>query len=113
GRDIVAFYHGPEAAEQAAQRWLAEVSRGQDAAEIPEAELPRVELTDGGIWVCQLLVKLGLAKSNNEARRAIEGGAGAPGPERQRVFDTKAQLSVADGLIVRNGKQKVVKVRLT
>src|SRR5262249_14958389 len=75
GKDIVAFYHGTEVAAEAAERWLAEVSRGQDAAEIPETDLVRAELTDGRIWVCQLLVKLGLAKSNNEARRAIEGGA--------------------------------------
>jgi tyrosyl-tRNA synthetase len=64
------------------------------------------------MWICKLIIALGMAKSNNEARRHVEGGAVTIGPERAKVSDGKANVTVEDGLIVRVGNRQVKKVRL-
>jgi tyrosyl-tRNA synthetase len=113
GRDIVCFYYGEQAAAEAQAEWERRFSQGQDPSEIPEVEIAAAELSDGKLWVCKLLVRLGIAKSNNEARRLVEGGGVNTGPDRVKVTDATANLPITDGLIVRSGKKHVVRVRLT
>ncbi|MGF1580159.1 MAG: tyrosine--tRNA ligase [Gemmataceae bacterium] len=113
GKDIASFYYGEEDAEAGVQDWINIVQKGSDPTEIPEVELPSSELENGEIWICKLLVLLGLAGSNGEARRAISGSAVKLGEDREKVTDAKANIAVTDGLIVRNGKQKVARVKLS
>ena len=80
---------------------------------IPEVVIPAAELNDGKLGICRLLVLLGLAKSNNEGRRAVEGGGVTLGPDREKVADPKANVAVTDGLIVCVGKRQVARVRLS
>jgi tyrosyl-tRNA synthetase len=112
GKDIVAFYHGGEAADAAAAEWSRRFTCREDPTDVPAVEVPRSELSDGKIWICKLLVLLGLVKSNNEGRRAIEGGGVTLGPEREKITDPKANVPVSDGLIVRYGARRVVRVQL-
>src|SRR5205823_4899619 len=51
--DIVAFYHGAEAAAAARAEWVRKRTEGLDPSDIPEATLPTSELTDGKIWICK------------------------------------------------------------
>jgi len=112
GKDIVRFYHGVAAAAAACNEWVQRFSRGQDPKDIQEREISAIDLSDGTIGIVRLLSLVGLAKSNNEARRAVEGGGVTIGEERHKVSDPKATLTVTDGLIVRVGKRNVVRVRL-
>lgn len=112
GKDIVSFYHGPEVAAAAAAEFTSRFKEGQDPLEIPEVSVAAAELVEGQIGVCKLLVLLGLATSNKEAGRAVAAGSVNVGPERQKITDARANLTVADGLIVRNGKKRVVRLRL-
>jgi tyrosyl-tRNA synthetase len=112
GKDIVRFYHGDTAAEAACAEWVRRFRGGQDPTEIPEKDVPAAELTGGQLGIARLLSLAGLAKSNNEARRAVEGGGVTIGEDRQKVSDPKANVTVTDGLIVRVGKRNVVRVRL-
>lgn len=112
GQDVVSFYHGPQQAEEAAAEWTRRFSDREDPSEIPDAPLSAAELGDGRMGVCKLLARLGLAPSNNEARRLVEGGGVTTGPDREKITDPKATVRVTDGLIVRVGKRKVVRVRL-
>jgi tyrosyl-tRNA synthetase len=112
GKDIVRFYHGDAAAEEAAAEWKRRFSDRQDPTEIPEKDIPAAEPTDGQLGITRLLSLAGLAKSNNEARRAVEGGGVTIGEDRQKITDPKANVPVTDGLIVRVGKRNVVRVRL-
>jgi tyrosyl-tRNA synthetase len=112
GKDIVAFYHGPAAADAAAAEWRKRFSGRQDPTEIPEKQLATSELTDGKVWICKLLVLAGLAASNNEARRLVEGGGVNLGPDKAKVTDSKTNIPVTDGLIIRVGSKKIVGVRL-
>jgi tyrosyl-tRNA synthetase len=113
GENIARFYHGAEAAAAARAEWVNRFSNKADPTEIPEVQLPASELKDGQLWVCRLLVCLGLSSGTKAAGRDVEGGGVTIGPDREKVSDPKAQIAVSDGLIVRVGKRKVVRVRLS
>jgi tyrosyl-tRNA synthetase len=110
--DIVTTYHGADAAKGARAGWEQQFSQKQDPDEIPEAPLSRSELQDGKINVAKLLVQLGMAKSNNEARQKVQEGAVSIGPDRTKFADPKAMITVTDGLIVRLGSRRIVRVKL-
>jgi tyrosyl-tRNA synthetase len=112
GKDIASFYYGQAAAEAAADEWSRRFSQRRDPTEIREVSIPAAELPDGKMWICKLLVSLGLTKSNNEARRLVQQGGVTMGPDREKVTDPTANIAVTDGLIVRAGKLHVVRVRL-
>jgi tyrosyl-tRNA synthetase len=110
--DIVRFYHGAEAAQAAEAQWVKRFSIGEDPDEIPEVEIPAAELTEGKLWICKLLQIAGWVKSNNEARRAVEGGGVNVGPDKKKVTDWKANVAVTDGLVVRWGSRRVARLRV-
>jgi tyrosyl-tRNA synthetase len=112
GRDIVSFYHGPDAATQAQAEWEKQFSQRQDPDHIDEVQVASTNLADGKAAVTRLLVLAGLAKSNNEARRHVQGGGVTIGPDREKISDPNQAVAVADGLVVRFGR-KIVRVRLT
>jgi tyrosyl-tRNA synthetase len=112
GCDIVGFYNGSEAAAAAQTEWERRFSQGMDPSNIPEVNIASSELENGGMLITKLLVKLGLAKSGNEARNKVIEGAVTIGPDRTKVTDPKTVISITDGLIVRIGNRRVVKVKL-
>jgi tyrosyl-tRNA synthetase len=105
--DIVAFYHGGEEAGHAWVNWEKQFSLKKDPDNIPEVTVPA-----GEIGLLQLLVKVGFCKSNNEARNKVNEGAVTVGPERTKLTDWKATIIVEDGLVVRLGSKKIVRVRI-
>lgn len=112
GRDIVGFYYGDQAARVAQQEWERRFSERKDPTEIPEVAVAAAETEGGRITAVKLLVAAGLAKSNNEARRLLQGGGVTIGPERAKVTEPTAVLLLPDGLIVRVGSKKVIRIRL-
>jgi tyrosyl-tRNA synthetase len=113
GKDIVAFYHGEQAAVEAAAEWRKRFSERKDPTEIPEKFVPISECQDGKMNATKLLVRVELAKSNNDARRLIQGGGVNIGPDKAKISDPNQLVEITDGLIVRVGSKKVVKVRLS
>jgi tyrosyl-tRNA synthetase len=71
---VTTLVHGREAAVQAAETARATFEQGALDLSLPTVELPRATL-DAGIGILAALVNAGLAASNGEARRAIQGGA--------------------------------------
>lgn len=110
--DIVTAFHGADAAITARMEWERQFSQKQDPDEIPEAPLKTADILDGQMGIAKLLVSLGLAKSNNEARQKVQEGAVTTGPDRIKVADPKAQIAVSDGLIVRLGARRIVRIKL-
>jgi tyrosyl-tRNA synthetase len=112
GKDIVSFYHGSNAAADAAGEWTKRFSKREDPSEIPEKEIPSSECAEGKITITKLLVLLGAAKSNNEARRLIQGGGVNLGSEKRKITDPNEVLDISQGLTIRVGSKKVFKVRV-
>lgn len=72
--EATALVHGRAAAEDAAETARKTFEEGALAAALPTVEIARAELAEG-IGVLAAFVKAGLAGSNGEARRAVQGGA--------------------------------------
>ncbi|MEO0025476.1 MAG: tyrosine--tRNA ligase [candidate division WOR-3 bacterium] len=67
---VVAIYHSPAAAEQAAAEFDRVFREKQAPAEMPEFRIP-----DAGINIVDLIVQTGLLPSKSEARRKLQEGA--------------------------------------
>ena len=80
---------------------------------MPTTEIPADALTDGSIGILTLMVRLGLSKSNGEARRLIQGGGVFLAEEKVNdpaLAVTEAQLQ--EGVVIRKGKKVFVKAVL-
>ena len=111
--EITAMLHGRDAAEEAAETARKTFEEGALAESLPTIELPAAELGEG-IGVLQLFVKAGLAGSNGEARRHVQGGAvrinDAPVSDDRQVIGTGDVT--AEGVIKLSlGKKKHILVR--
>ena len=106
--EVTAIVHGRDAADKAAATAAATFEQGAIDLSLPTFEVSRVELK-AGIGLLWALVTAGLAGSNGEARRAIQGGAIRVNDEP--VTDDRATLSEAhllpEGVIkLSSGKKK-------
>ncbi len=111
--EVTAMLHGREAAEQAAETARKTFEEGALAENLPSIEVSAGEL-EAGIGLLTLVVKAGLAASNGEARRHVQGGAvrinDAAVSDERRVIGT-ADVS-GDGVIKLSlGKKKHILVR--
>jgi tyrosyl-tRNA synthetase len=112
GKSIVTQYHGVEAAERAAAEFRRRAS-GEDPEEIPEVSLDAGKFdAENRIPAFVLVKELGLESSTSNARRTIEQGGLTIGPNRLAITDPKTPIVTTDGLIVRVGKRKIVRVRI-
>ena len=116
-KEILAFeltklVHGEEEATKAKEASHALFAGGGDSAHMPTVELADADFADGDMDILALLVKTGLAPSRSDARRAVEQGGVTVADEK--VTDIKTSYNTAsfgaDGLVVKRGKKKFVKV---
>jgi tyrosyl-tRNA synthetase len=105
-RRIVADYHGAAAAAAAADEFERIFARKETPDEVREVRLPA---SPQPMWVPKLLVSLGLAKSNGEARRLIQqGGVTLDG---DRVSDPAREIAAsAASYLIKVGKRHFVRV---
>lgn len=113
-RSIVAYYHGPEAAEQAAEAFRRRSRGGLDLEAVPEVACPSEAKAEGGLLPGKLLQLVGLVTSASEGNRLVEQGGVWTGPDRQPLErDPRKPLVASDGLILGIGKgNKARAVRL-
>ena len=116
-KEILAFeltklVHGEEEATKAREASRALFAGGGDSAHMPTVELSAADFADGDLDILALLVKTELAPSRSDARRAVEQGGVSVADAK--VTDIKTTYSAdsfgADGLVVKRGKKKFVKV---
>jgi tyrosyl-tRNA synthetase len=107
---ITARHWGEAAAAAAAAEFTRVFREHERPEEIPEVALNRAQAQNGTMRLSHLLVALRLAPSNSEARRLIDQG-GVTLDETRAAKDV--DVPVRDGLIVRVGRRRFAKVRLT
>lgn len=115
-KEILAFeltklVHGEEEANKAQEGARALFSSG-NAADMPETVLTDADFEENGIGILTLMVKAGLAPSNGEARRNVQQGGVAINGEKVsdvKTVITKDQIG-KDGIVLKRGKKKFVKI---
>ena len=111
--EITAMLHGREAAEQAAETARKTFEEGALDANLPSVEVPRDEL-EAGLGLLTLLVRAGLAASNGEARRHVQGGGvrinDLPVADERKLIGTD-DLTSDEVVKLSLGKKKHILVR--
>lgn len=108
--EATTLVHGREAADAAAETARKTFEEGALAASLPTVEIGSAELAEG-LGVLAAFVKVGLAASNGEARRAVQGGAlkvndVAVADDKMRL--TSADLTAEGVIKLSQGKKKHV-----
>jgi tyrosyl-tRNA synthetase len=111
--EVTAFLHGRAAAEEAAETARKTFEEGAVSENLPSIEVPSAEV-EAGIGLLSLIVRAGLASSNGEARRHVQGGAvrinDQPVSDERKLIGAGELTS--DGLIKLSlGKKKHILVR--
>jgi tyrosyl-tRNA synthetase len=111
-REVVEIYHGPEAAEKAANEFRRVFSDKELPEVIPIERIPISGFSDGRIWVVDLLVSLGLASTNGEARRLISGSGVTIDGEKVTDVDLELTPDQVDGKVFRKGRKTFKRVEI-
>ncbi len=107
-QEIVARFHGAEAATAALAAFEARFRHGEIPEDLREVSLPTPE---GGLAVAQMLKQAGLTASTTEALRMIEqGGVKLDG---DRVTDRALKLPAGRSIVAQVGKRKFARIVLT
>ncbi|RJQ29910.1 MAG: tyrosine--tRNA ligase [Peptococcaceae bacterium] len=107
-REIVAQYHGVQAAIQAEEEFK-KIFRQHDLPdEIDEVYLTPEMIEDGRVWLQRVLVNGGLAGSASEARRLISQGAVKI--NGQKISDPGAKIDPVSGTVVQVGKRRFARL---
>jgi tyrosyl-tRNA synthetase len=83
-------------------------------ADVPSSQLPRARLEGEGLSLIDALTEAGLAKSNSEARRAIQQGGVYVNNRRRDGLETRltaADLASETVIVLRTGKKRYALLR--
>ncbi len=103
-REIVGFYHGEEAATNAQDTFEQLFSK----RELPD-EMPEHDVSEPVIRIVKLLTDSGLCASGGEAKRLIQGGGVSI--DGDKVPSAETEITVRDGMVLRAGKRKFLRLR--
>ena len=116
-KEILAFeltklVHGEEEATKAKEASHALFAGGANNANMPTVTVTAEDFPDGELDIISVLVKAGLCDSRGDGRRNIQQGGVSVADEKVTDISTKYTLDdfKGEGLIIRRGKKKFVKV---
>ncbi len=111
--ELTNLVHGKEEADKALAAAKSMFAGGKDSADIPAVTLSADDLGENGIGILDIMVKSGLCSSKSEARTLVTQGGVTVNEEKvsaPNVYYTAEDLK--EGLLVRKGKKKYVKVNI-
>ena len=109
-RNIVAAYHGEEAAVKAEEQFDLVFKQHEMPDDIPEVHVELVPNDEGLVYVAKLLADAGLAQSAGEARRLIDGGGVRINGEALAAKEYNVAPETLQGAILQVGKRKFAKL---
>lgn len=108
--EITKDVHGKEAADQAIETARKLFSGKMDLENMPAFEIEKAKIADG-IGILSLMVEAGLAKSNGEARKLIQGGGVSIDDEK--ITDPQLNLTADkfdQEFVIKKGKKTFLKI---
>ncbi len=109
--EVTKMVHGEEEAQKALDAARSLFTNKADSSDMPSTTLCEADVPADGMGVLTLLVKAGLAPSNGEARRLVQGGGISI--DDQKVADPKQVIdleTLKNGIIIKKGKKVYHKV---
>ena len=105
-KEIVSLYHNKEEAENAERYFIETFTKRNQPVEAEEATIPQELIQEGEIALPALISKLGMAKSNSEARRLMSSGAVSIDNQKYQDPIQKIHIKEIDNKILRVGKKQ-------
>ncbi|MFA5069423.1 MAG: tyrosine--tRNA ligase [Candidatus Omnitrophota bacterium] len=109
-KEIIKQYHGSQPAESAAMEFKKIFVKKDIPDDIQVYEVDRSGLEEGVIWICALLTKSGLTRSNTQARAMVKQGAVLV--DRQKVSDEDMKIIPENGMVIQVGRRRFVRLSL-
>ena len=106
GETLVSMYHSSDEAKKAREEFERVFSKRELPEDIPDFNCSAYE---GPVWIVRLMTDSQLAKSNGEARRLIKGGGVSL--DGRKVTDEDFELSPRDGMMIKVGKRRYLRLR--
>jgi tyrosyl-tRNA synthetase len=107
-QEIVARFHGNDAAQLAAKNFIARFAHNETPDDIPEV---KIAAKGAGLALSRVLKQAGLTTSTSEALRMIEqGGVRLNG---EKVSDKAHQLAKGAQVVLQVGKRKFARITIT
>ena len=106
---IVNQFYNEKESQKAAHEFERVFSAHEIPSDIPEYSYPATK----NIWVCHLLREIKLVPSTSEAKRLIQSHAVLINGEKITDPNLKLQLKKANTFIIKAGKRRFAKVRIT
>ncbi len=107
-REVVAQYHGHDAATAAEEEFKRIFQRKDLPDEVPDFHVTGEMLENGVIWLPRLIATAKLVSSTSEARRLIQqGGVKIDG---EKINDPNYNIKPAPNMIIQVGKRKFIRV---
>ena len=106
GKTIVAQFYNETAAQAAAAEFDKVFARGQLPDEIPEIDIPAEPVV-----ASKLLLYCKLVSSGGQAKRMIKQSAASINGEK--LTDPNAEVTPEDGMVLRVGKRKFARLKVT
>ena len=105
--EMVARFHGAEAAKQAQMQFVAQFQQGKLPEDMPEM---KINVGQQGMMIAHLIKATGLVESNSEAMRLLQQGAVRI--DGERIQDKNLLLAAQKTIILQVGKRRFAKVTL-
>jgi tyrosyl-tRNA synthetase len=110
-RELVRMYHGENQSLQAEREFEKVFVNKGLPDDIEELMLTQEAVKENGtIWIVELLILAGFARTRNEARRLVQGGGVTL--DGKKVKDASLDVEPVNGMILRAGKRRFAKVAL-
>jgi tyrosyl-tRNA synthetase len=110
-REIVALYHGQAAAERTDEQFMRIFSQREMPTEVPEMPIPKHLIReDSTLSLAALIAAIGLAPSNSEARRIMQGGGVELDGERIQNPNAHFTPDQLAGRLLRVGKHRFARL---
>ena len=107
-REVVALYHGRQAAERAEADFDRKFKEGRAPDRVEEADIPAGAVDGERVYLPRVLAELGLAKSGSEAKRLIaQGGVRVNG---EPVSSEEVGLDQLSEAVLQVGKRKFIRL---
>ncbi len=110
-KDIVAQFYDAATADRESEMFDRVFREGGLRDDIPEVTIDRASLDGDGVPIGKLLQLLNLTETGGEGKRLVKQGGVSVDDEK--FSDPMGKVAPTDGMIVRVGKRRVAKVKLT
>jgi tyrosyl-tRNA synthetase len=107
-KEICAQFYNEDIAQKAKMEFDKIFVQKDLPSEMPEFKVPESEKKNNTIWIVKLLVLAGMAKTNGEARRLIEGGGVYI--DGNKVENPDAEIPCNSSFIIKVGKRRFAKI---